>query len=274
MKKLKLLIFFLLAQNIFCEVPLSGQSGSFISIEELDNSGELEFKMGEKTEKLEFGKGKAHYGMGLVFSRDNLPASFLKTIGKNQIIQIALGNRNGSVPDLITQFGALTLKVEEVPSSTVLRIPFQDTSKADKDPGQSAFLILNSSQMTFALEDQEKLKSTTFSESGEIQLTPSEKVEKISIPNAGKRFSFKQRMLKLNIDSKVGTPFSGEKGTLKGSIQIPIFWPQGTEANAFVAELAEASLEKNPEITPPKEAPRTLASPEETLKPKKVKRLK
>jgi hypothetical protein len=271
---MKMTLFFigvLAFQSIFAEVPLPGQSSSFISIETLENSGQLEFKVGEKTEIFEFGKGKPHYAMGLVFSRKNLPSSFAKSIGQNQIVQIALGNRSTSAPDLITQFGSLTLKIEELPSSDVLKIAFQDTSKAEKDQGQSAFLILNSSQMTFSQEDQEKLKSTHFSETGEVTVTPSKTVEKVSLPNGTKKLSFKRKNLSLNIDAKLGTPFSGEKGSLKGTVQIPVFWPQGTEADAFVAELAESSLDKNPEISPPKEAPRTLASPEETLKPKRDK---
>jgi len=271
MKKIVFFIFVWAFQGIFAEVPLPGQSSPFISIETLENSGQLEFKVGEKTETFEFGKGKPHYAMGLVFSRKNLPTSFAKSIGQNQMIQIALGNRNTSAPDLITQFGSLTLKIEELPSDNALKLPFQDTSKADKDQGQSAFLILNSSQMTFSQEDQEKLKSTYFSESGEISVTSTKAVEKISLPNTGKKLSFKRKNISFNIDAKLATPFSGEKGSLKGTVQIPVFSPQGAEADAFVAELAETSLDKNPEISPPKEAPRTLASPEETLKPKRDK---
>jgi hypothetical protein len=271
MKKNLIFIFVLVFQCAFAEVPLPGQSSNFISIETLENSGQLEFKVGEKTETFEFAKGKPHYAMGLVFSRKNLPSSFAKTIGKNQIIQFAFGNRNASAPDLITQFGSLTLRIEEFPTSKALKLPFQDITKADKDQGQSAFLILNSSQMTFSQEDQEKLKSTHFSESGEVGVTPSTTSDKISIPNSGKKLSFKRRNLTLTIDAKLGTPFSGEKGTLKGTLQIPVFSPQGSEADAFVAELAETSLDTNPEISPPKEAPRSLASPEETLKPKRDK---
>jgi len=269
--KIQFLILVLAFQRIFAGVPLPGQSAKFPSIDNIENSGQLQLKVGDKTETFEFEKDKPHYAMGLVFSRKNLPSSFAKTIEKNQIIQIALGNRNASAPDLITQFGALTLKIEQVPSSSPVKLTFQDTSKADKDLGQSAFLILNSSQMTFSQEDQEKLKSTQFSESGEILITPANTVEKISLPNAGKKLSFKRRNLTLAIDAKLGTPLSGEKGTLKGTVQIPVFWPNGDEAEAFVAELAETSLDKNPEISPPKESPRTLASPEETLKPKRDK---
>lgn len=274
MNRMFFLVLLALVRVGFSEVPLPGQSGNFFSIEDLDNSGQLEFKMGDKVETLEFGKGKAHYGMGLVFSRKNLPRSFVKTIGKNEILQIAFGNRNTASPDLITQFGSLSLKLEELPSQAMLKLSFQDTSKADKDQGPSAFLILNSPQMTFSQEDQEKLKTTVFSESGEISLTPKDAIEKISISNAGKRLSFRRRSISLDIDAKVGTPFSGSKGSLKGTLQIPVFWPHGTEADAFVAELAETSLDKNPEISPPKIAPRTLASPEESLKPKRDKLLK
>jgi hypothetical protein len=271
MKKLLFFILVLAFQGIFAGVPLPGQASGFISIETLENSGQLEFKVGEKTELFEFGKGKPHYAMGLVFSRKNLPSSFANSIGKNQIIQIALGNRNATAPDLITQFGSLTLKIEDFPGTDALKVTFQDTSKAEKDQGQSAFLILNSSQMTFSQEDQEKLKSTYFSESGEIVVTPSNAVEKISLPNGTKKLSFKRKNFSLTLDAKLGTPFSGGKGSVKGTFQIPVFWPHGTEADAFVSELAESSLDKNPEISPPKEAPRTLASPEETLKPKRDK---
>ncbi|MFM8268815.1 MAG: hypothetical protein ACKN9V_01390 [Pseudomonadota bacterium] len=267
-------ILLLVVQMSFGEVPLPGQSNGFISVDELENSGQLEFKLGEKTEKFEFGKGKPHYAMGLLFSRKNLPDSFVKTIGTNQILQIAFGNRIDSAPDLITQFGSLTLKIEELPSSTPVKVPFQDMTKADKDLGQSAFLIMNSSQMRFSLDDQEKLKTTLFSESGELGLTTIEKAQKISLPNTGKRLSFKRSTVAITVDATIGTPFSGTKGSLKGIIQIPVFWPQGTEANAFVADLAETSLDKNPEISPPKTAPRTLASPEETLKLKSDKPLK
>ena len=274
MKKSIFFLVLLTVQTAFCEVPLPGKSAGFISVDNLENNGQLEFKMGEKTEVLEFGKDKAQYGMGLFFSRSNLPPTFLKSINNNQILQITFGNRNTSAPDLVTQFGALTVKLDQLPSVTALKMPFQDTTIADKDTGQSAFVILNSSEMRFSQEDQEKLKTTHFSESGELTLTPSDKVEKVSIPVGGKKMAFRRGAFTLSIDAKMGTPFSNEKGTLKGSIEIPVFWPNGTEANAFVAELAETSLDKNPEISPPKEAPRTLASPQERLKPKKDKYLK
>lgn len=271
MTKINFLLVFLFLHRAFGEVPVPGNSSGFISVADLENSGRLELKMGEKTETLEFGKDKPAYAMGLFFSKNNLPRAFAKTMGDNQILQIAFGNRNTSAPDLITQFGALTLKLEALPTTTALAIPFQDTSKPDKDPGASAFLILNSNQMRFSQEDQEKLKTTHFSESGELTLRPVDKPQKTLIPISGKRLSFKRGTFSLTIDTKMGSPFTNDKGSIKGSIELPVYLPQSDEANSFISELAETSLDKNPEISPPKQAPRTLASPEERLKVKKDK---
>jgi hypothetical protein len=76
-----------------------------------------------------------------------------------------------------------------------------------------------------------------------------------------KNLAFKRQLFNLVVESKLGTPFSSEKGTLKGNVTFPLYWPGNEAADKFISELAKERLERHPEIAPDKETIRELASP-------------
>ena len=262
MKAIFICLAFLGWGSAFADASLPSVSKSLFSLENLPGKGSLNFVLGQQNENLEFGKDKSFYTLALVFERKNLPASVAKTITKHQVIQIALGNRVDAQTDRLAQFGAMTLKVREVPKTESISLKCQDLSKADKSQSESAFIIFNSSQTKLSVEDQDKLKNTVFSESGQVKITPIGTPEKILVKHQGKNLAFKRQLMSLTIDSNLSTPFSSERGSLKGTVEVPFFWPSGSESNRLVAELAKESLEKESDIFPPLQAPRTLASPE------------
>jgi hypothetical protein len=266
MKNIFVCGFFILSQFLAAEqLPVISKTNNLFSIENLTSEGKLEFKIGQQTELIEYGKDKPHYGIGMVFLRKNLPDSFTKDLGKNEIIQIALGNK-GNTGELITQYGAITLRLAQISKQNKMTFTFQDVSKPDKSRTESAFIMFNSSQMKFSSDDQEKLKNTFFSSSGELTLTPVGTSQAVFIKNKGTKLPFQKQTIQLDIKAALATPFTSEKASLTGTVEMALYSPSGEEADDFIAELAENSLEKNPEISPPTEAPRTLASPEPPAK--------
>jgi len=261
---------FTLAFLSLAEVSLPLKNSGFFSIEDLPGEGKIEFKIGEQTEVVELGKDKTQYGMGIVFSQKNLPESFNRGLGKLQLIQIALGNRGKQPGDSVTQFGAFMLRTDRIPTNTMIKLPLLDSGKADREPVPGGFIIFNSSQFKMGIEDQEKLKTTFFSERGEITLVPSGTAESLMIRKEGyKKLPFKRQMMDLIVEAQLGTPFSSEKGTLKGTVKFPLYWPSGEDADSFVSKLAQESLERHPEIGPEGEATRGLASPSSPKKNRK-----
>lgn len=252
---------------LIAEIPVLSKSNSLFSIENISSEGKLEFKIGQQNELIEYGKDKPHYGIGMVFLQKNLPESFLKDLGKHELIQIALGNK-GNTGELVTQYGAITLRLPKIPTQGKITLKFQDVSKPDKSRNESAFLIFNSSQMKFSMDDQEKLKNTFFTNSGELTLSPLGSAQTVSIKNKGTKLAFRKQTVRIEIKANLGTPFTSDKASLSGNVEIPLYSPASEEADAFISELAETSLERNPEISPPLESPRTLASPEEPPKKK------
>jgi|688.fasta_scaffold28245_8 hypothetical protein len=249
---------------LFADTASPLKSVELFSIEQISGDGKVEFKLNEQTEVIEFGKDKSHYGLGLVFTQKNLPDSYKKSIGNFQVIQIALGNRGTASSELIPQFGALTLKVSKIPTLRPIKIKIQDTQKADKQKEESGFIVFNSSQMKLNNDDQEKLKNTFFSESGEINLSPVGNAERILVKSEGKSLSFRRQMMSLSIQAEVGNPFNTGRGKLSGSVQFPVYWATEKGSENLVSELAQKSLDRNPEIIPPEEAPRTIASPDDS----------
>ncbi|NDD03614.1 MAG: hypothetical protein EB078_01795, partial [Proteobacteria bacterium] len=207
------------------------------SVDQIAGEGQLDFKLGESNESIEFGKDKTHYGLGLVFTQNNLPESYQKMIGDYQVIQIALGNRGNIPADLQPQFGSITIKVKKIPTLRPIRINIQDIQKADKEKRESAFFVFNSSQTKISTDDQEKLKATFFSETGVITLSPIGSAEKVTVKSEGKNLPFKKQMMKLMVNGQVGNPFTTVKGSLLGTVQFPIYWAAETESQELVSGL-------------------------------------
>lgn len=265
MRKINLVLFVACFSSLFfAESPTPLKSVELFSIEQISGEGKVDFKLNDQTEVIEFGKDKSHYGLGLVFTQKNLPDTYKKSIGNFQVIQIALGNRGTASSELMPQFGALTLKVSKIPTLRSIKIKIQDTQKADKQKEESGFVVFNSSQMKFSNDEQEKLKNTFFSDSGEITLSPIGNMERVLVKSEGKSLSFRRQMMSLGIQAQVSSPFNTVKGKLSGTVQFPIYWAIEKESEKLVSELAQKSLDRNPEIIPPEQAPRTIASPDDS----------
>lgn len=272
MLKKRFFIFFILIRSwlSFSEMAIPGLNQNFFSLDELPSDGKIEIKMGDKTESLDLGKNQSQYAMGLFFSRKHLPEKFFKSLGDRQALQIAFGNRGSSSGELMSQFGSLHIKLSRFPTATPTRIKMHDTLQYKKEKSDSAFLIVNSSQSRFTAEEQEKLKTTFFSESGDITLTTSDAPQSVWVKHDGQRLAFKRQLLQVTLVATLGTPFNNEKGQVTGTFKSPVYWPASAEASAWMKKLTQTQLERAPEITPLEQAPRSLASPEDPQKTKKI----
>ena len=252
------------------EMAIPGLNQNFFSLDELPSDGKIEIKVGDKTESLELGKNKSQYAMGLFFSKKHLPEKFFKSLGDRQALQIAFGNRGSSSGEFMSQFGSLHIKLNRFPTATPSRIKMHDTLQHKREKSDSAFLIFNSSQSRFTAEEQEKLKTTFFSESGDITLNTSEAPQSVWVKHDGQRLAFKRQLLQVTLVATLGTPFNHEKGQVTGTFKTPVYWPASPEASAWMNKLTQSQLERAPEITPPEQAPRSLASPEDPQRAKRI----
>lgn len=265
MKKLFLCLGFFISILAISAVPIPGLEPGGLFFDSLESEGKLEFLLSQSKETLEFGKLHSAFGMGLIFSSKNLPENFSKSNENQSIIQISLGNRNPA-ENQITQFGSLSIQTSDLPLKKELKVPFQDMNQKSASQRESGFLLISSSKMSSASTDTEKLQGTFFSEQGKLQVTPKGKIKKVSFKVEGQYLRFRQQMMTLVLEAKLGTPFSDEKGELKGTIEIPFYWPAEAAADNWIKKIAQNSLEVFPEISPSAQPKRVLASPRDSKK--------
>lgn len=251
-------LFLLLSVSSFSEVPLSGLNSEQVFFETVDSAGKLDFSVSQNKEIIEFGKNQNSFAMGLIFDSKNLPSTFLKNFKGSSLIQISLGNRVPQINQMV-RFGSLTIKSKNVYPQNKLELSFLNLTK--KEQLQSAFLILNSPQRNTSATEADKLKTTFFSEQGKLKLIPKGSHKIVYFKIDGKSLKFKKQLMNLVLDVQVGSPFSDEKGEIKGAIDLPIFSPAENKANSWIKKIAQEKLEVFPEISPTPPPKRVLASP-------------
>lgn len=262
MRKIFFTLGLVISLAVSAEVPIPGLDPGGMFFDSLESSGKLEFVLSQSKETLEFGKLHPAFGMALIFDSKNLPKNFSGSNKQPSVIQLSLGNRNPST-DQIVQFASLSIKTPVLPFKKDLEIPFQDMKEKNKESNDSAFLVINPSKMSKTSSDTEKLQGTFFSEQGKMKVSAKGQPKKISFKVDGKYLRFRQRMMTVTLETKLGSPFSDDKGELKGTIEIPFYWPAEPAADQWMKKIAQESLEIFPEISPTSQPKRVLASPKE-----------
>lgn len=265
MTRLILCLGFFISILAISAVPIPGSEPGGLFFDSLESEGKLEFSLSQSKETLEFGKLQSAFGMGLIFFSKNLPKNFSKSIGNQSIIQISLGNRNPS-ENQITQFGSLSIKTSALRLKKPLEVLFQDINQKNAPQRESVFLVINPSRTIKGSTDTEKLQGTFFSEQGKLQVSPKGKIKIASFKVEGQYLRFRKQTMTLVLDAKLGSPFSDDKGQIKGSIDIPFFWPAEPAADKWIKKIAQNSLEVFPEISPSARPKRVLASPQDSKK--------
>jgi hypothetical protein len=131
-----------------------------------------------------------------------------------------------------------------------------------------AFLLFTSPSTPNQQSDEEKLKTTYFARNGKITVTPKGKAIGLDINYQGKMVPFRVQNYLIEIDTPLSTPFSPQEGTLKGTIQIPIYCPDGPAGKEITKSIAAQSFN----TTSPVKIPAELFPPDRDVSSKKTKK--
>lgn len=239
--------------------PSSLRLVEIFSVEQNPGAGFLEYQSGkDPAQKIPFGAESGIYGLAMAFNGKNLPDQYGKNFQKDIIVQVALGTLKSKLEQQVPQFAAATLIGGKIPNYRT-RYPIVVPQANKVNTMKSMSLILFTLPNTpNELSDEQKLRSTFFAQSGFFELQVKGKPKIVDVQAQGKPLRFKMLPLEMNVNLALGTPFSAQQATLKGTIQIPLYTPHGQPAIEFTQRIAGESLEGT---IKGKEAPREVASP-------------
>lgn len=214
------------------------------SVEQNPGAGALEYQSGkDPAEKITFGAGSGLYALAMAFNGNSLPDQYGKNFKKDTIIQMALGTLKSKLESQVPQFSAATLIGPGLPTSSArypVIIPREGKSNLMKTMALLLFTLPNTPN---ELNDEQKLRSTFFAQSGYLELQMKGAAKVVDVQAQGKSLRFKMYPLEMAVNVTLGTPFSATAATLKGKIQFPLYTPHGKSAQEFTQRIAGESLE-------------------------------
>lgn len=211
------------------------------SLEENPGAGSLTYTSNNQPEKVEFGKTTGNYGLGMVFSGKALPEPYRKDFVGKQIIQIAYGTVKSKSDGKIPQFGAATLITNKIPTTrTIFRLAVPNSKELKSQ--NIALLLFTSPSNKSDQSDEEKLKRTLFANSGTLFLSPVNQPSIVTLKNQGAKYTFKRQTMRLEHTADLSTPFSTQKDTLTGIVELQVYSPHGKDAETLAARIATDSL--------------------------------
>ncbi len=218
--------------------------------EQLPGSGSLDYKVGDKVEKIALSQESGYYALGMIFEGASLPEQYGKDFKKNQIIQIAMGSVRSKLQGQIPQFGAITLITNKIPAGKA-KYPLVVPSGRESPLDEMGFLLMTGPTTPNDRSDEEKLKNTYFALSGSLTVTPRGKSRLMEVKSQGKRLNFKMRIMRVVFDAALVTPFNASPATLKGTIDFPVYQASGKEAETLTQRIATESLETTASLAGP-----------------------
>lgn len=225
------------------------------SIEENPGTGSLFIEQGAEREEIKLGAETGHYGIGLVFDSLALPQPHRHEFGRQLIMQVAFGTSQTKLQGRIPQFGVATLFTARIPTRKTtyffrVKVPGKGTDR------EGAMLLFSSPSSKQSQSDEERLRGTFFAPQGILKVTPSSQSRVASTNTRGKRMSFKARLMELEFDALLGTPFNTQiEPRLRGTVKVPVYWPANAAALEMVTSLAARSLDEGTNDPSSKRAP-------------------
>lgn len=183
----------------------SGPLPDFFTADALPGAGILTLQSGEKTEKIELGNASGHYAMGMQFQGSALPGLYGQTYKKEILVQLSFGSLNAKYPDKLSQFGALTLILEKVPTHRTLYQLILPSGK-DEMLVDLGFLMFASPETPRERAPEEKLKGWYFAQSGTLTFNPIQTQERVEIKSQGKKLEFYRTTAKVDLSAALVTP--------------------------------------------------------------------
>lgn len=211
------------------------------SVEGSPGNGKLVYTQGEKVETIALGEETGHYALGIIFKGTSLPEPYSKDFKDDSILQIALGTMRSKVQFQVPQFGAVTL-VSRGPLTTRTVFKLTVPTGSPSIPKSLALLLFTSPFTPNEQNDEEKLKGTYFAQSGTLTVTPKGKPKLIGVRSQGKNVNFKKQTMTVDFKAGLATPFNAQENNLKGTIEFPVYWPSGKQAEKLTQKIATDSL--------------------------------
>jgi len=242
------------------EAPPAAQTSpiqlmELFDVEKQAGEGSIVFEFGAQKETITFGKEAGQYGLAMVFPGSSLPAQYRKDFKNEEIIQIAFGATRSKLKGQVPQFGAATLIASQIPTKPTRYKLVMPSTKANPETN-IAFMLFTSPSTSNDRSDEEKLKGTLFAQGGSLTFTPKSEFVMKERPYQRGKMQFKVMLVEVKFDAELATPFNTQKGSLKGSVQLPLYVPYGKAAEEIARQLASSSLSGAPEPASKPRAPK------------------
>jgi hypothetical protein len=218
-----------------------GRLLELFSVEQNPGHGSLVYKQGDRTEAIEFGGVTGHYALGMVFPSESLPEPFPRQFKDSKILQMAFGTTQSHLQGQIPQFGSASLITGTLPKSAT-SYPLVVPSGKDKILKEIALLLFSSPSAMKEQSDEDKLKGTFFAQGGTLALSPVGQPHVVELKSQGKVLLFKAQVFRVAFDAQLVTPFNAQENALKGTLEFPVYWPHGREAEKLTQRIARESL--------------------------------
>jgi len=240
---------FLTCCILFLSQPLSALSegiqesapvelSDFLSISPHPGEGSLVFSGETDQETLSFGIDSGIYGLGMVLKGAWLPEPYRKDLDNRTLIQISMGTLKSKLEGKVAEFGILTLVTPEIPKETSAFDIFDPGKSSNNKRRKEARAMFMSPRAQLLQGDPEKLQGTYFGKSGGVTLTPVGAPKQIVIRSKENKLLFKSQVMKVELNMQLSTPFNPLEKKLTGSIQFPIYIPQGKNTENLMIKLA------------------------------------
>jgi hypothetical protein len=230
------------------EPPLS-LVDSFSS-EKNPGKGTLTYKRVDQNEVIDLGAESGVFGFGLVFRSSVMPEQFIREYGPIDVIQFAFGNLPSKASGRIPEFGTMAVFSRNKPSEWK---PYPLAVGGQRQPGQEFGIILFTSPKALAARsDEERLRDSFFSKSGQVRLKSSGSTHGLDVDAQGKKVSFKAQAMKLELDAELSTPFNAQKHQISGAVEVPVYWPESPAALSWMRKIALQSLLASNTVSSPR----------------------
>lgn len=197
--------------------------------------GELSFQTGSKTEKITFGTSTGFYAIGFAFPAELMPEPYQSRYRGSEAISVLLGNATPG--EKVAQFGSLILFTQSARINAELRVP----AHSDPHSTRAALIRFLSPASAANQNDEDRLKSTFFASEGTAKLIPGI-VTSMAVAFSDRRLRFKKGRIRIEMDTKMATPFNPLSGNLKGRLDLAVFSPDADESRRLLKEALFDSL--------------------------------
>ncbi len=229
------------------------------NLDENPGTGSLVFTAGEKKEEAKFGTEGGNYAVGMIFTGSDLPDQFKQEFKSQEVIHVTLGALQANLKGQIPQFGAFTVVTPKAPDEKT-RYRIVVPTKKENGLTDVALGLFNSPSAPNERSDEDKLKGTFILQSGTLIYSPLTPWTTKQMKTNGQNGKFRVRLVRMEIEAQLLTPFSAQKATLAGAMEFPLYQPTGDGGEKITRQISSQSIGGTPAPFSPKKKAKKPAS--------------